>query len=288
MPRKADPDARQRILAVATRLFDAHGVHQVGMQQVIDEFGCGKNLLYREFSSKDELVVAYLTRCKDNWATTFEQARAGNEDAPARHLVALVEATAAQVLEPGFRGCSIHNTHAEFPDPDHPAHQVARAHFENMHRHLLDLAERANAPDPATLADRVLLIIEGIYSNGMALGRESAARSAPAFAAEVVRTALTPSTEPPPTNDAKPHAPTPTDKAAPTTSARACDGAQGAPPPAGTAVPSASAPDGAVSDRPDRSAADPAGSPGDAPSVGRGAGGQAERVSHRTRIEERF
>ncbi|GGS32513.1 TetR/AcrR family transcriptional regulator [Actinokineospora fastidiosa] len=190
MPRKPSPDARERILDVATRLFTAHGVHAVGMQQVIDEFGCGKNLLYREFAGKDDLVVAYLTRCRDTWACMYEQAGVGREDDPAGHLVALVELTAAKVLEPDYRGCGIHNTHAEFPDPAHPAHKVAAEHFATMRERLLDLATRAGARDPETLTDRILLIIEGIYTNGLAQGRNGAARAAGAFAEEVVRSAL--------------------------------------------------------------------------------------------------
>ncbi|MGW5054293.1 TetR/AcrR family transcriptional regulator [Actinokineospora sp. NPDC004072] len=190
MPRKPSPDARERILDVATRLFTAHGVHAVGMQQVIDEFGCGKNLLYREFASKDELIVAYLTRCRDSWACMYERAGEGRADDPAGHLVALVAETAATVMEPDYRGCPIHNTHAEFPDPDHPAHQVAAEHFADLRARLLTLATRAGAADPQTLADRILLIIEGIYTNGMSQGPRGAAHAAPAFATEVIRAAI--------------------------------------------------------------------------------------------------
>ena len=129
MARRPDPDARQRILDTATRLFDTHGVHAVGLQQIIDELGCGKNLLYREFATKDDLVVAYLRQCRDTWSSMIASATAPLPDDPAGQLVAIVRATVQHATAPGYRGCPVHNAHAEFPNTTHPAHPVAVEHF---------------------------------------------------------------------------------------------------------------------------------------------------------------
>jgi AcrR family transcriptional regulator len=192
MARAATPDARDCMLDVASRLFYDHGVHAVGLQQIIDEYGCGKNMLYREFPSKDELVVAWLERCRDDWAAKLEAITQPLADDPAAQLVAIVRSLADDVATPGFRGCALRNTHAEFPEPDHPAHQVSVEFVRDLRAHLRELAERAGARDPEVLADRIMLIIDGLLLNGSVLGRDGAAAESVTFAQEVVQAATEP------------------------------------------------------------------------------------------------
>jgi len=187
MARQPDPTARQRILDTAARLFDAYGVHAVGLQQIIDELGCGKNLLYREFATKDDLVTAYLTRCRADWDAMTADALASCPHDPAGQLVALVRVSVERALEPGFRGCPVHNAYAEFHQPGHPVAPVANAHFRTVHQLLLATARRAGAADLRRLADRLELIIDGATANAAALGDEGAARAAVDFAEDVVR-----------------------------------------------------------------------------------------------------
>lgn len=190
MARKPDPAARDRILDIASRLFDERGVRAVGLQQIIDECGCGKNLLYREFGSKDELVAAYLDRCRQDWTTILEEGIAAAPGDPAGQLVAIVSVAARQATAPGFRGCSLRNTYAEFPEADHPAHQVAVRHYADRRTQLRELAQRTGAPEPLALADKILLILDGLSANGAVLGEHGSAQVAVAFADEVVRAAV--------------------------------------------------------------------------------------------------
>lgn len=189
MPRKPDPGARARILDVASRLFYERGVRAVGMQQIIDECGCGKNLLYREFSSKDELVVAWLEQARASQQARMATAIEPLQGDPAAQLVAIVRSE-VDALCPGFRGCALRNALVEFPDPGHPAHQVVVAQQEARRAVLRDLAEQAGARDPGGLADRVSLVLDGLSTSGSVLGPEGPAAAAVELAEQIIRDAL--------------------------------------------------------------------------------------------------
>jgi AcrR family transcriptional regulator len=188
MARKPAPGTRDRILDTAARLFYDHGVHAVGQQQLIEECGCGKNLLYREFASKDDLVVAYLDRKSREWAEKVEAAIAPYAGDPVAQIVAIVRTAAEQGAAPGYRGCPFLNVHAEFPDPDHPANRASVAHRKANLERFRNLAEQAGARDPELLADRIMLIVDGMYANAAMLGGE-AGTAAVGFTEEVVRAA---------------------------------------------------------------------------------------------------
>lgn len=189
MPRRPDEGARERILETAARLFHEHGVRAVGMQQIIDECSCGKSLLYREFPSKDDLVVAWLEHCRGNWAGLVHRVAAGHPGDPAAQMVAIIRAIADDVSAPDYRGCALRNTYVEFHDGDHPAHQVAVDHIRSMRDHLRALARQADAPDPDTLGDRLMLVLDGLYTNGIVMAGD-AAPAAVALAEELVAAAL--------------------------------------------------------------------------------------------------
>lgn len=187
MPRKPTPGARERILDKAACLFSERGINAVGLQQVIDDCGCGKNLLYREFASKDELVVAYLERMRAQSDADIDAAIGRFPDDPAAQLVAIVQDAVDTAAAPDYRGCPFHTAVAEFRDPDHPVHRVAVAEIASVRRRLRAIARKAGAASPNDLADRLMLLIEGVYTSGTMLGRRGPLHGAVAFAEDLVR-----------------------------------------------------------------------------------------------------
>ncbi len=191
MARRPAPGTRDRILDTASRLFQEQGVHPVGLQQIIDECGCGKNLLYRNFASKDDLVVAYLNRCRTEWEGIIDGAVEQAGPDPTSQLIAVVRAVAGQVRDADYHGCPFLNTHSEFRDPGHPAHQVSAAHFDALRRQLHAIAAPGGWPDPHGVAERILLIIYGLYATGAVLGARDTAPNAIALAEDTVRASAT-------------------------------------------------------------------------------------------------
>ncbi len=189
MARQPTPGARERILDRAAGLFSARGIHAVGLQQVIDECGCGKNLLYREFASKDELVVAYLERRRAQSIAGIDAAVGRFPDDPAAQLVAIVHAAVATAAAPDYNGCPFHAAAAEFRDPDHPVHRVAVEEVAAVRRRLRAIARKAGAASPTDLADRLTLLIEGVYTSGSMLGRRGPLDRAVELAEDLVRQA---------------------------------------------------------------------------------------------------
>jgi AcrR family transcriptional regulator len=187
MARKPAPGTRDRILDHAARLFQEHGPRAVGTQQIIDECGCGKKLLYREFASKDDLVVAYLERCQREWDAIIDDATRPYSADPARQIVALVQSVADQATAPDYQGCPFRTAASQYPDAAHPVHQVAVRHVKDLRARLHGLARRAGARDPRALADRITLIIDGVYIDAAMLGRRGPATAAVALADELVR-----------------------------------------------------------------------------------------------------
>jgi AcrR family transcriptional regulator len=190
MPRTSTQGARDHILQVASRLFYEHGVQAVGLQQIIDEYGCGKALLYREFASKDDLVVAWLQQNRDAWRAKYDEIARSHAGDPVGQLLAIVRSATDDVSCDGFRGCAFRNTHVEFPNPAHPAHKVAVDHLDERREVLRRLAAEAKAGDPERLADRIMLIIDGVIANGAVFGCDGAAAAAESLAEDVIRAAI--------------------------------------------------------------------------------------------------
>jgi AcrR family transcriptional regulator len=166
--------ARRRILDTAAELFYRHGFHAVGVDLVIERAGVAKTTLYRHFGSKDDLIVAYLDDANASFWAWFDGAL-DPAAAPVERLIGLFEAVGSLATSRACLGCAFQVTAAEFPDPDHTGHAAALAHKQAVQRRLRELAGAAGAADPATLADGLLLLMDGAFAAARMYQRSSPA-----------------------------------------------------------------------------------------------------------------
>ncbi|MFF9306890.1 TetR/AcrR family transcriptional regulator [Streptomyces sp. NPDC014777] len=120
-------EARARLLGTAVRIFYAEGIHSVGVDRIIEEAQVTRATLYRHFSGKEDLVLAYLEQADQGIRAQLSAAQEGALN-PGDKLRAVGRAIAEGIRTEGFRGCAFLNAAAEYPDPAHPIHQAVLAH----------------------------------------------------------------------------------------------------------------------------------------------------------------
>ena len=174
------------MLQVARDLFYWHGIRATGIDKVAVEAGVAPTTLYRLFASKDDLVAAYVEREGRQFQDWFTAAVEVPDLAPRERILAIFDALRDQVQPHQCRGCPFLMALAEFPDSSLPAHQHAvatktwvRARFGELTE---SLAQTTPVHDPAALADRLMLVMEGVYASTQALGAGGPAREARALA----------------------------------------------------------------------------------------------------------
>lgn len=159
MPKKES--AKERIVSVAFDLFYQEGIRAVGIDRIIEESGVAKASFYRNFPTKDQLIVAYLERRSETRLEAIEEVKRQFPDSPKEQLYALLEELVERMKSPHFRGCSFMNAIVEFPHEEHPGHQAAMVSRHKIWEQVEDIARQAGARDPIQLTYQLQLLKEG-------------------------------------------------------------------------------------------------------------------------------
>jgi AcrR family transcriptional regulator len=166
----AGSDAQQHLLRAAAELFYRDGVRAVGVDAVVERAGVNKMSLYRQFSSKDDLVVAYLEQSDRQFFERFEESLAKHVGEPRKQIVQYFEDLSGRASKEDYRGCPFVNVSAEFPDPSHPARLCVHRNKTKLMQRLNEVCAEAGARDPRELANSLALLIEGIYASSQTYG----------------------------------------------------------------------------------------------------------------------
>ena len=175
---------RERILDVATDLFYRQGIQAVGVDAIIDAADVARMSFYRHFRSKEGLALAVLERRDERLCAWFEQeVERLAPDAELRPL-AVFDALANHLANPGYRGCAFLNTIAETPLPGHALHRAAAAHKDRFEAYFARLLHAAGLDESA--AGDLMLLFDGAVVTAVREGNPSPATRAKRLAARVL------------------------------------------------------------------------------------------------------
>src|ERR1700746_646192 len=73
-PRDTGETGRERVSRAAYELFSREGLRAVGVDAVIARAGTAKMTLYRNFPSKDDLIIDFLRRREQLWTREWLEA----------------------------------------------------------------------------------------------------------------------------------------------------------------------------------------------------------------------
>jgi AcrR family transcriptional regulator len=182
--------ARERLLAAAARRFYADGVSATGIDTITAEAGVAKMSLYNNFSSKADLVNAYLDARHEEWLGLYRR-RLSDAGSARDRVLAVFDAYAdhaAFAYERGFRGCGLLNAAAELPAGDE-GRAVVRGHKEEVESLLAGHLEELlpERPEEAhKVAEHLAFLLEGAMARAGLEGADTRLQHARAMAAELV------------------------------------------------------------------------------------------------------
>ncbi|MDU3122839.1 MAG: TetR/AcrR family transcriptional regulator [Acinetobacter baumannii] len=159
-----DRTARQKILDAAATLFYNDGITATGINTVTAKADVAKMSLYNNFSSKGELVDAYIAARHQEWLDLYQK-RLEKSKTAKEAILAVFDAYqdhAEFAYEKGFRGCGLLNAAAEFP-ANSSGRNAVRQHKEQVEaivaehlNHLLKDSQRVSY-----IASQLSFLLEG-------------------------------------------------------------------------------------------------------------------------------
>ena len=184
---------KEKLFQTAAHLFSQHGYRAIGVDTISSESGIGKMTLYRHYASKDELITAYLKHSDKDFWNYFERST-GDVPTARGKLEAFFEALQGYVTGPTCYGCPFINIASEYPEKEYSGHQVALAHKQTVRARFNELAQEAGALHPESLANSLLLLMDGAYMAARMYGvsPENPASGVAGAARQLIAAALPP------------------------------------------------------------------------------------------------
>jgi AcrR family transcriptional regulator len=173
-PRPTTGGARERILAAAYELFLQRGIRDVGIAELISRAGVAKATFYTHFTSKDELVLAYLEHCHQDLtveAIIAETAR--RTESPTGRLLAIFDVLDGWFRQDDFQACAFVSTMLEM-GPTHPLGVASIDYLAQVRAFIRALAVEGGLEQPDVFARSCHILTKGSIISAVEGDREAA------------------------------------------------------------------------------------------------------------------
>jgi AcrR family transcriptional regulator len=178
-------DARQRIVDTAYQLFAHREIRDVGVNELINRAGVAKATFYRHFSSKDDLVLAFLDQRDRVWTVDMIVADARRRGrTPIEQLLAIFDVFGDWFRRDDFEACSFINILLEM-GAKHPLGQASIDYLARIRGHVQQLAEEAGLRDTEGFSRSWHILMKGSIISATE-GDADAAKRAQAMARTLI------------------------------------------------------------------------------------------------------
>ncbi len=154
---------REKILHVATDLFQTRGINSTGVDTIVAVAGTTKMTLYKYFKSKEDLILEVLQQGHQDFQTWLNDNLNRSSKLPADKIQKLFDFIEEWVTSPDFRGMAFIKASAEFPNEESPIHKLSADHAKEFRNYIATLAVDAGITDSESLALQLSMLIEGAF-----------------------------------------------------------------------------------------------------------------------------
>ncbi|PWN70312.1 TetR/AcrR family transcriptional regulator [Chryseobacterium phosphatilyticum] len=150
---------RDRIIRVASDLFYKQGFNSTGINQIIAEADIAIGSLYNHFSSKNDLLQAYLLQEEQSWFEGFEKSMTKISE-PREKILGLIDYRKKLQQNSKFSGCHFIKIICETGDSNPAISDFVKSHKQKQKTLIKTLVDQCKGA-PETAAETIFLLIEG-------------------------------------------------------------------------------------------------------------------------------
>ncbi len=154
-------DMQERILAAASRLFQANGINATGVDTIVAEAGIAKMTLYKYFPAKEDLILEVVRQRSREFAEWLANRLNTTARNPAEKLQLLFDAVEEWLANPQCSGLAFIKASAEFPQPDNAVNKLSVELSAEFRDYITSLARDAGVRTPEALGLQLAMLIEG-------------------------------------------------------------------------------------------------------------------------------